>query len=352
MRTATLATLCVAAIFMPVIAPAEPRADCTFDPAHYRDEHQIRYEASRLAELVAPSAAPGKRRAVAPPQNVFPAERNFIDGEIFAKLKRTGVSPATLSSDAEFLRRVSLDIGGRIPTIEEAQAFLADTSSDKRSRAIDRLIASEDFTDRWTLWFGDLVQNTTYAAGVGQGVGNGRTPYYKWIRAAIAAGQPYDAMVRSLVSTYGHNTTNGAANYFVRQRQANGPLQDTYDNLAASSGSQFLAMPFNCVSCHDGTGHLEIVNLGLSRVKRSQLWGMSAFFAKTIMRFEGDGYQLSVNGVGEYRLNSIFGNKTPRTVPDGAPTIAKPVYYTGGTPAEGEDLRAAYGRLLTADRQF
>ena len=352
MRTATLAALCVAAILVPVTAPAEPRADCTFDPAHYRDEHQIRAEASRLAELVAPTATQGKRRAVAPPQTNFPAERNFIDTEVFAKLKRGGINPTSLSADAEFLRRISLDLGGRIPTVEEVRAFLADTSPDKRARAVDRLLASDDFTDRWTLWFGDLVQNTTFAAGVGQGVGAGRTAYYMWIRGSIAANQPYDAMVRTLLAGLGNTAAKGEANYFVRQRQNNGPLQDTFDNLSAQSGAQFLAMPFNCVSCHDGAGHLEIVNLGLSRVKRSQLWGMSAFFAKTVMRFDGPAYAIVVNPVGEYRLNSIFGNKTPRTVPEGQPTIAKAEYYTGGTAAEGEELRTAYGRLLTADRQF
>jgi hypothetical protein len=353
MRNATLAALCVAAISVPFSATGQPRADCPYDPAHYRDEYKIRAEVSRFAELVAPSAAQGKRRSVTPPQNTFPDSRNFIDVAIFEKLKRSSVNPARLASDTEFLRRVSIDIAGRIPTPDEVRAFLADTSTDKRNRAIDRLLASDDFTDRWTLWFGDLVQNVYVAVGVGRGVGSGLNAYYRFIHDSIAAKQPYDAMVRTLLAGSGQQTVQGEANYFVRQRQDNGPLQDTYDNLAAQSGSQFLAMPFNCVSCHDGAGHLEVVNLGMSKLKRTHLWGMAAFFARTFMRYEGTGYVISVNPGGVYRLGSLFGNKTPRVVPEGQPAIAEPVYYVGGgKPADGEEARAAYGRLLTADRQF
>lgn len=352
MRNATLAALCVAAIVVPSSATAQSRADCPFDPAHYRDEYKIRSEASRFAELVAPSAAQGKRRSVRPPERTFPAVNNFIDVAVFDKLTRAGIYPASISSDSELLRRASIDIAGRIPTADEVRAFVADATPDKRARAIDRLIASDDFTDRWTLWFGDLVQNVYVAVGVGSGVSNGLNAYYRWIRESIASKQPYDAMVRTLMAGTGLNTARGEANYIVRQRQANGPQQDTFDNLATQSGAQFLAMPLNCVSCHDGAGHLEIVNLGLSKMKRSQLWGMAAFFAKTQTRFQGGAIEVLTNANGAYRLSSIFGNKSPRTVPEGQPTTALPVYYTGGTPAEGEDLRVAYGRLLTADRQF
>ena len=114
---------------------------------------------SANAEAVAPS---GRHRAVTPPKQsgiVFPPKVNFIDDQIFGKMQQDGVAPAPLSSDAEFLRRVTLDLTGQIPTADAVKAFLADTSPDKRTKTIDALIASDAFVDRWTMWFGDLVQN-------------------------------------------------------------------------------------------------------------------------------------------------------------------------------------------------
>jgi len=135
-----------------------------------------------------------------PPPIVYPSSRNFIDTEIFGKMKLARIAPASMSSDTEFLRRVTIDLAGRIPTANEVNAFLGDTSADKRDRLIDTLLASDDFNDRWTLWFGDLVQNIYDASSVGQGVLTGRSPYYHWIRDAIAGHKAYDAMVRELLT--------------------------------------------------------------------------------------------------------------------------------------------------------
>lgn len=349
MRTSTIVALCVVTAALPSSSRA---ADCTFDPAQHRNERQIRAEVSRLAEIVAPSAAQGKRRSVPPPKTSWPTAKNFIDVAIFERQQRDGIAPASISSDTEFLRRVTIDLAGRLPTGDEIVSFVADTGLDKRDRAIDRLLATEEFNDRWALWFGDLVQNTQFVSGMGSGVGAGRTPYYKWMRAAIAERKPYNAMVRELIASTGNTATNGAPNFIVRQRQGNGPIQDTYDNLATSSGAMFLAMPLNCVSCHDGIGHLEPVNLGLSRVKRTQLWGLAAFFAHTQFRNDVNAINITDAGTGNYRLNTTFGNKTARTPPEGFGDVAQPVYFNGGKPNEGESWRAAFGRLLTEDRQF
>jgi Protein of unknown function (DUF1553)/Protein of unknown function (DUF1549) len=333
---------------LPVVAGG---ADCTYDRAAHRDGNQIRAEVSRLA------AAGGKRRSVLPGIGQFSANRNYIDDEIFATMKRAAVYPAALSSDSEFLRRVTIDLAGRIPTSCEILAFLDDASPDKRDRAIDRLIASNDFNDRWTLWFGDLVQNVTSASDVGQGVFQGRTPYYKWIREQVAARKPYDAMVRELLTSRGEQLTTPAANYFVRLLQENGPPQDTFDNVATQSGAQFLALPMNCVSCHDGRGHLEQLNFGMSSVTRRQLWGMSAFFSRIhveyVKKTETTGsFVVSEKESGEYTLTTSDGNKSPRQPRQGESDVIAPRYLDGREPAPGEDRRTAYARFLTTDRQF
>src|SRR5262245_18115318 len=99
--------------------------------------------AAELTERVAP-AQPRESNAQLPV-----APRNFVDEHIFGKMARDGVTPAPLASDGEFLRRVSLDLTGRIPASDEIRAFLADTDPQKRDKLIDRLIASEAFVDKW-----------------------------------------------------------------------------------------------------------------------------------------------------------------------------------------------------------
>lgn len=308
---------------------------------------------------MAETAAPSRHRAVKPPAAppiAYPASRSFIDTEIFGKMKLAKIAPAPMSSDSEFLRRVTIDLAGRIPKPNEVSAFLSDTSADKRDRVIETLLASDDYNDRWTLWFGDLVQNVYDAASVGQGVLIGRSPYYFWIHDNINARRGYDAMVRDLLTSSGTQTANPASNYFVRLEQENGPPQDTFDNVATQSGTQFLGLPMMCVSCHDGLGHLELLNKGMASVKRRQLWGMAAFFSRVNMTFQREGpggeWVVSESSEGEYQLNTTTGNKSVRQPLPGASNVVAPVYLFGGQPADGENRRAAFARLLTADPQF
>src|SRR5205814_4664094 len=97
------------------------------------------------------------------------------------------------SSDAEFLRRVTLDLTGEIPTPDDVKAFLADTSADKRTKTIDRLLASDAFVDRWTMWFGDLVENVQVASNTNEFL-QCRVAYYKFIRDSILSGMPHDQL--------------------------------------------------------------------------------------------------------------------------------------------------------------
>ncbi len=310
-----------------------------------------------LAILTCAVAAPAKQRTVRS------STGSYIDAQIFAKLARDGVQAAARSGDAEFLRRVTLDLTGMIPTVDETQAFLADTSPDKRAKKIDALLASEAFNDRWTMWFGDLVQNVQVAQNSREYY-LGRNKYYDWIHASIESNKPYDQMVRELLAGEGINFDVGVANYVVRQLQPNGPPQDTYDNLASHSAEKFLGIPMLCISCHNGVGHLELVNTYLRNKKREDFWKMAAFFAKVNARGERYNdpanpnanpirFTISANPQGAYRLNTTDGNKSPRQPVQGQSSIVAPAFIlTGEQPKVDEPLRVAYGRMLTADRQF
>lgn len=314
-----------------------------------------------LVLIVAAVAAVAKERAVGHRPPSLPT--GMIDREIYAKAVANGVALAPVAGDEEFLRRVTLDLTGAIPTAEEVLAFLADGAPDKRAKKIDELLRSDAFADRWTMWFGDHVQNVQIATNSRQYY-LGRNVYYQWIRESIASGKPYDQMIRELLAGEGSNFSSGVANYVVRQLQNNGPLQDTYDNLATHSTEKFLGLPVLCISCHDGLGHLELVNTYLRDKKREDFWRMAAFFARTTIRPERytdpafpnvivARYDVLGRPNGSYVLNTNDGNKSPRMPRPGQPVGVTPAFLlTGEEPRPGEPYRVAYGRMLTAERQF
>ena len=93
----------------------------------------------------------------------YPTEVNYIDREVFAKLKRLNMVPSDLASDAEFLRRVTIDTIGTLPTPDEVRAFLADKSADKRAKKIDELLKHPLHAALWATKFSDITGNNTDA---------------------------------------------------------------------------------------------------------------------------------------------------------------------------------------------
>ena len=118
---------------------------------------------------------------------------NFIDDAIFSKLRKVNILPSDIASDAEFLRRVCLDLTGTLPPSERVREFLALRDPKKREKLVDALIASPEFIDYWTFRFSDIFRVAIFA--------NGLTPkfsqkYWEWIRDNIATNRPYDEVAR------------------------------------------------------------------------------------------------------------------------------------------------------------
>jgi hypothetical protein len=344
----------------PAILLGEQKASCPLGPFTLQSPRALYHQLSVTAEAVAPS----RHRAVLQPGGGtgFPPSVNFIDNEIFGTMQKNGVVPTVLAGDEEFLRRVTLDLTGRIPDPATVQSFLADTSADKRAKKIDQLLASDAFVDRWTMWFGDLVQNVQVATNTREYY-QGRNAYYTYIHDSIKNGKPYDQMAREIISGKGDSFAIGAADYWVRQIQPNGPIQDTYDNLASHSGDRFLGMPLLCLSCHSGLGHLELVNSYLKSKTRYDFWAMAAFFSRTRAQRQPYTdpnnpnanffkYDVQDNVTGSYQLNTTSGNKSPRQPVNGQSFVPPAFLLTSETPGTGEPWRDAYGRILTANPQF
>ncbi len=346
-------------------------ADCALVPSHFDpDGHGRRAGVSRITQAFAAShAASGAVAAPLTGVALHIRRVNYIDDEVFGAMAAANVTPAPLASDAEFLRRVTLDLTGRIPDAATVTLFLSDPTADKRSRMVDALLASDAFVDRWAFFYDELFRNTSNADS-GQLYFTGRNAYHAYFVDAVRSHKPYDQMARELLSGAGVNTTNAPANFSVRNIQTNGPAQDTYDNQAATTGTALLGeTAVFCTSCHNGTGHLDQINLWGSTVRRQDFWGLAAFFAKVRMPRTGtqaaDYYYTVIDdpSLPDYRLNTTTGNKTDRTaayyttIPAGltniTPTYLKtPTNPQGGAPLPGEGYRAAVGRIVTADPQF
>ena len=168
------------------------------------------------------------------------AEQNYIDTNVNAKLKRMKTLPSELCTDAEFMRRLMLDLTGQPPRSERVRAFVADPapSKVKREKLIDELLGSDDYVDFWSNRFADLLQCNGEALGA-----KGVWVYRGWIKKQIADNTPYDQLVRSILLAEGSTYQNPAANYFRVLKEPGKITEDV--------SQTFLGTRFNCNKCHD-----------------------------------------------------------------------------------------------------
>ena len=227
--------------------------------------------ASRLAADSRP------RNAAASAQAVLDAKALAarIDHHINARLNERGVKPAPLADDAEFLRRVYLDLIGRIPRVAEARAFLQDKSPDRRSRLVERLLDSHLYVGHFAnTWTAAILPNNN-----NQFRQNFALAFRPWIEKQVRENVPYDVMVRDLLTT----PAAGSVNPLVRVAPSAGNRQPVPtplafyqanelkpENLAASTSRVFLGVRLECAQCHDHP---------FASWKRKQFWEYAAFFA-------------------------------------------------------------------------
>ena len=125
---------------------------------------------------------------------------NFIDREVFAKLRRLNIAPSSLSSDAEFLRRVTLDTIGSLPTADEVRAFLADKDPNKRTKKIDELLAHPLHAALWATKFCDITGNNTDSLEQPQQFKPKLSQmWHDWFRKRVHDNMPYDEIVRGVL---------------------------------------------------------------------------------------------------------------------------------------------------------
>ncbi|HWA97673.1 MAG TPA: DUF1549 domain-containing protein, partial [Pirellulales bacterium] len=163
---------------------------------------------------------------------------NFIDEQVFARLRQLRMNPSDLCSDDVFVRRAYLDLLGILPTADEARRFVADDRPGKRSRLVDELLERPEFAEFWALKWADLFrveERTLDRKGV--------QTFYHWLQQAVGADRPIDAMARDLLSARGSTYHNPAANFYRAMRD---PI-----TRAESVGQVFLGVRLQCAKCHN-----------------------------------------------------------------------------------------------------
>ena len=189
-----------------------------------------------------------------------PETFNWIDDLVYDKLKKVKVLPSDLCTDAEFIRRVTLDLTGLPPQPEEVRAFLDDKrpSRVKRDELVDKLIGSEAFIEQWTNKWADMLQvNRKFLGDVGA------KALRDYIRNAVATNMPYDKFAYSVLTATGSNALNGPASYYKVLR--------TPDTAMENTTHLFLAIRFNCNKCHDHP---------FERWTQDQYYNLASYFAQ------------------------------------------------------------------------
>jgi hypothetical protein len=201
-------------------------------------------------------------------------QNNFIDALVFRELRKLNVVPSGLADDAEFFRRVHLDVIGTLPTAAEARRFLADRRPDKRARLIDELLRRREFADYWALRWADLLRVDRASLGAKHAYA-----YYRWLRDAFAAGRPFDELARELVTAEGPLDDTAPAAFYKAAPQP---------GTAASSLAQvFLGVRIACAQCHHHP---------YDRWTQDDYYGMQAFFAPVHLQGTPDGEALVADG--------------------------------------------------------
>src|SRR5262245_53583931 len=266
-------------------------------------------------------------------------------------------SPPMRSSCAAFFSTSS----GFLPRQIRSTRSWRRPSPDKRSDVIDRLLASPEFTDRWTMWLGDLLQNASLPSNFLRQY-EGRNAFHQWIRTSIAQGKPIrDICYEALTQTGNNfNAGTGGANYALNGITPMGPIQDTYDTMLSKAASAFLGLShYDCLLCHNGRGHLDQVSLWGSTATRVDAQKMAAFFSRLRMNklsrasadFYYESYDVSDATTGSYDLNTNYGNR-PDRLPIGSVRALTPEYrVSGATPASGS-WRAAFAQNMLKDPMF
>ncbi len=192
------------------------------------------------------------------PVERLPAATNFVDDLVFAKLRTIGIPPSDIADDGTFIRRVTLDLTGRLPTEDEMKNFIASHDKGKRAALVDRLLESPDyaefFANKWSALLRNQRTQPVYARGT--------YLFWQWIRDSIADNKPYDQFVGEIVAASGDPGQNPPVAWYRQVRDQRQQMEDV--------AQLFLGTRMQCAQCHHHP---------FEKWSQQDYYGLTAFFA-------------------------------------------------------------------------
>jgi Protein of unknown function (DUF1549)/Protein of unknown function (DUF1553)/Bacterial Ig-like domain (group 2) len=255
----------------------------------------------------------------------LPPTKNTVDEFVFSKLKSLGLPASQVCDDATFLRRVSVDLAGRLPTLVEAEQFLADQDPNKREKVVDRLLSSGDHADYFANKWSAILRNKRRQE-------NEKTATYSfhsWIRESIYNNKPYDQFVREVLTATGQPGDNPAVGWYRELKDMTAQVEDT--------AQLFLGLRLQCAKCHHHP---------FERWSQEDYYGFAAFYSR-VGRKKGDAGQGSER---IYHQRGVASANNPKTKKDVKPTgLGSPAVEIS---ADADPRHAMLDWMVQADNPF
>ncbi len=198
--------------------------------------------------------------------DAWPKSRNVVDELVFSKLKTLGIPPSTECDDATYIRRVTLDLCGRLPTSDETETFLTSTADDKFEATVDSLLTSVEHAEFFAKKWSTILRNRRPSAGHQFGT----FAFYDWLRDSFYNNVPYDQFVGKLLTASGSIDSNPPVAWFREVATTEGRVED--------AAQLFLGQRLQCARCHHHP---------FEKWSQADYFHMAAFFS-TVTRREGE----------------------------------------------------------------
>ena len=241
-------------------------------------------------------------------------ENNFIDHHVFERLQALNILPSDPADDAEYLRRVHLDVIGTLPTPAETRNFLNDARDDRRRRIVDELLQRPEYADYWALKWSDLLRVERQPLGH-----KGAYAYYKWVRDSVADNKPWDQFVRELLTVEGALTDVPQAHFFR--------VEGDPGKIASRVSQTFLGLRIACAQCHHHPTDIWT---------QTDYWGMQSFFT-----------QVKTGGTPRGQVLWVEGNPETKHPRSGKPVHPHPLGTSMPDAAPEGDRRQVLANWMT-----
>jgi hypothetical protein len=190
----------------------------------------------------------------------LPPAKNYIDEHVYRQLRKLGLPPSPVCDDGTFLRRVTIDIAGRLPTLEETKAFLDDKSPDRHEKLVDRLLASPDYADLFASKWSAVLRNRRPTP---KDDARPTVAFHAWIRDALQNNVPFDQFVRGVLTASGEAIKMPPVIWYSEVRDASAQIEDV--------AQLFLGQRIGCAKCHHHP---------LEKWNTQDYWALAAFFTR------------------------------------------------------------------------